>query len=308
MPNPAPHRLTMFHLVRRGCSSVSDHRRLALAVYLVQLLMSVAAAAVIARALANALGRSPLFDKAVDGNLLAMLIVLREHATLFATFIWIGIGTAAVYSIVSWYLVGGFVTVFIERPLTWRQRVERFGAGGASLFFPYLRLAVLCMLPYPVVGIAVAIGLDRIIDGVLYQPSLGALVWSIVLNLLPGALLCWIATTSTAYARIDLARHRGSSALALLRAYRTIFTSPTPLAHTAVYWAYFAGVSALYVGLATSFGWSGTLGALALLLVRQLASLSRFGGKLVLPAGQVELSPRRSAETKPKVMRDRDAV
>lgn len=293
MPNPSGHRIGLIHLLRRGTGSVNDYRLLALLVYAVQLVMSVAAAFVIARALANALGRSPLFDKAVDGNMLALLIVLREHASLLTSFAWIGIATAATYSVVSWFLIGGLVSVFIERPMTWRQRVDCFGAGGMSLFLPYVRLALACIVPYTIVGVAFVLGLERIFDSLLYELSLGGLAVSVVLNLLPAALLYWIATTATAYARIDLARHRGSSTIALLRAYRTIFDRPLPLAHAAVYWAYFAGTTTLYVVLAASFGWRGAIGALALLLLRQLVSISRFGGKLVLLAGQVELSPRR---------------
>lgn len=284
--------LGLLQLLRRGASSVSEQRWLGVMIYLVQLCMSCVAAWIIARTLVNTLGRNPLFDRAVDGDLLALLIVLREHAHMLIGFVLLGIATVAAYSIVSWYLAGGIISVFVERPVTWRQRMERFGAGGAVLLLPYVRLALFCIVPYAVAGIAALIGLGRVFDDIYYLATLDELVWLVVINLLPAALLWWIATTATAYARIDLARHGGSSAKALLRAYVTIFRSPVPLAHSALYWAYFAGVSALYILLVASFGWTGALGAVALFLVRQLVSLSRFGGKLVLLAGQVELSRR----------------
>jgi hypothetical protein len=284
-----------------GARALNRHAGMVAVLFLVQVAIASFAGFMMTFALTEAFAHRPLFDEAVDGDLASLLEIARSHPDLLGSLLWIGIGTALIYFVVSWFLQGGLIaTLLADKPAAnRREAAERFGAGGAAAFWPYLKLAAWSLIPYTVFSILLFMALD---DFTIALER--ALTWGPPRR--AAAPLCAVAAvigiityTALDYARIDLQRHARLSAIrALLRSYKLVVLRPIALLHVAIYALIFIGVSALYVAISHGRPMLGAGGAISLFFVREAVALVRFVAHIALIGGQVELA--RVAQTRPE--------
>lgn len=274
-------------LMRGGTRALRRFPGLVVALYLVQVALSAGAAALMMMLMVRAFGSRPLFDRAMDGDMAALLTSLRGEAGVIVALFWIGVGAVVLYAVVSWFLTAGLIAVFLDAPSRGRESVRWFGAAGASNFFPFMRLGLWSLLPYAIVLGVAGFGMGMTGSAEHALDPIG-LLQTIGLGLAPAIGLHWIVATAIDYARVDLVRHPGlSSARALMRGFRMIGRHPLALFHTLGYGILFVGISVGHVSLT---GGGAVEGLAALILLRQLAGFLRFAAHVMLIGGQVELA------------------
>jgi hypothetical protein len=189
--------------------------------------------------------------------------------------------------LLSLFVTGGLIAVFLDPPNRRREVARWFGAGGAATFLPLLRLTLWSILPYASVLFAFTIGSVGLETRLTRALDLGDLIAPLAIALGPALFLHWIIGTAIDYARIDLVRHPGMSSLrALVRGFRVLLTRPLALLHTALYGLFFVLVTVAYAVFSASLGQA----LLLAIILRQATSLLRFIAHVALLAGQVELA------------------
>jgi len=280
-------RPSLFTLTRSAARALRRFPGLVGSLYLAQVGISLAAAALMAVLLSDAFARRPVFDRALDGDLSALATSVLGAPGLLSALSVIAFGAVLLYWLVSLFMTGGLIAVLLDPPDRRREVARWFGAGGAANFFPLLRLALWSLLPYAAVLIAFSLGSRGLQTALQNAITPGDLVTPLAFAFGPALLLYWVIGTAVDYARVDLVRHPGMSSLrALLRGFTLIVARPLALLHTGLYGLFFLAVTAGYAWLSGSL----TGGLLVAVLVRQLVTLLRFLAHVGLIAGQVELS------------------
>lgn len=299
-------------MISRGAHVLRRYPGLVGTLYAIQFAVAFGAGWVMTRILATAFANQPLFDAAVDDDTVALVTVIAAKPTVFASVAWVGIGALGLYAVLSWFLSGGLIATLLETPRGRRETARCFGAGGASTFLAYARLGLLSVIPYGIALVVAGFGLDRASDGLIYALDVGDVAGALIPNLAPAAIILWIAFTAVDYARIDLSRYpEQSSARALLRGYKRVFTTRWPLVHVLMYYLAFIAISLVFLAATVDRPMAGVGGALGLFAIRQITSMIRFAAKVVLVGGQVELAatfePPQPRARKPKRAKKRDA-
>lgn len=281
-------RPTLRLLLRAGARSLRRFPGMVLTVYAIQLAMSAGAALLFAVLLQGAFGDRPLFDRAMDGDLAALVTCVVAEPELLRALMWIGLVAVLAYSVVSWFLTAGLIAVLLDAPSRRREVMRWFGSAGAANFFPFLRLSLWSALPQAVVLVVAAVGISFVRHRLDHAFDARGVAEALAIGLSPALLLHWIVATAIDYARIDLVRHPGISSIrGLMRGFGAVSRHRLTLVHTLLYGMVFGGASAVY-------GWMTVGGAMAglvaLVLVRQLLGLVRFAAHVALIAGQVELA------------------
>jgi hypothetical protein len=280
-------RPSLFTLARASARALRRFPGLVGSLYLAQLAISGAAAALSALLLTDAFARRPMFDRAVEGDLAALAHSILGAPGLLSSLAVIAGGTVLLYWLVSQFMTGGLVAVLLDPPDRRREVARWFGAGGAANFFPLLRLGLWSLLPYASVAVAFGLASHTLARGLENAITPGDLAAPLALAFGPALFLHWVIGTAVDYARVDLVRHPGMSSLrALLRGFHLLVSRPLALVHTALYGLFFAAVT---VGYAVVSGSISDSLAVAI-LVRQLVTLVRFLAHVGLIAGQVELA------------------
>ncbi len=92
--------------------------------------------------LAHAFADVPAFDEAVDGDLVALIGCVQIAMGSMWAVLGIAFGAVFVWGLASWFLGAGIYGVFAQRPEGRRDTARCFGAAGASLYLPYVRIAL----------------------------------------------------------------------------------------------------------------------------------------------------------------------
>ena len=293
------HPLRLGGLLRAGARDVSEYTGMVLALFVVQVIVAWGAWVVVAQVLMTAFAGRPIFDEAVDGDLVALLHVLGDHAELFRAISVIAFGAALAWITISWFLVGGVLAVLTERPRGRRETARTFGAGGASTFLVYARLAIWSLF----IGVLptmtlLGLGIGHIQDRLEYALTVRELIVPMIVGLAPALLYHLVISTAVDLARAELTLRRPTherlgATRALFRALGFILRRPVAIGHVVLYWLAFAGLSLLFVWMAQGRSMLGASGALVLLALREGLALCRFALKLGVVAGQVELTATR---------------
>ncbi len=271
-------------MARAGLRGIRRYPRMWLALYAVQLAMSVLAGVAVWGAMSAAFGDRELLEMARRGDVLALATALRDHAGLFAGAMWSALVMIAAYGALSWLTTAGLLSVLARAPETRSETAAVFGAGGVSSFAGFLRLWLWCLIPYAAAGVVLILGAASSLSSANDQLTYGAVVAHLLPALAPGLLLWWIVNTAVDFARVELVDSERKRALrALLRGFGTVFTGWRPLPHAAAYYALWVAITGAFAagtaGVAISAG--------ALLLLRQTVAILRFAGKVWLYGGQV---------------------
>jgi hypothetical protein len=228
----------------------------------------------------------------------ALVHILRNsHAVVFAVG-WVAIGAVLAWAVVSWFLAAGVLSVFTERPRGRTETARCFGAGGANHFLVFARLALVSLLYHLPVLFLFFLGVDHVASETEYALTTGELVVPMLVGLLPAALAHVIVSTIVDYARAEIVLRRPTheslgAVRAALRATGYVFRRPVSLLHVVVYWLFFVGITLLFARIAHGRAMLGFSGALALLALRQGVALLRLAARIVVMAGQVDLTATR---------------
>src|SRR3954469_11921628 len=109
-------RLGFADLFRGAPRAMGRYTGTLLAVFIVQTIIMVACIAAIAAILTLEFGALPLWDDAVDGDLVALLWCLRHGQASFVAIGGVVLGAVMLWQLASWFLVGGIYGVLANRP------------------------------------------------------------------------------------------------------------------------------------------------------------------------------------------------
>jgi hypothetical protein len=212
--------------------------------------------------------------------------------------------------VISWFLVGGIQAVLAQRPEGRGETARCFGAGGASTFLAYARIA-LCSLPGWMIAVSLlSWGFYKFApwERLQYALTVPQLLGPIFLAMLPAAFVLHIVWTITDYARVELTlrhdTHEPSVVMTYLRTVAFVLKRPVTLAHGALGWLAFLLITVGYMWLAHGHPMYGAGGAIMLFVIRQGVALARSTIRFGVLAGQLELGKtrplpaRRIVETK----------
>ena len=280
-----------------GWRTVSKYTGTVLAVFVIQSLVALACMVGMAFVLAQAFAHLPMFDEAVDGDLVALVYCVRYGRPSFLAVGGIAFAAIVLWQLASWFLVGGLYGVLAQRPETRGETARCFGASGATTFLAYARLA-LCSLPGSAIvlfllGTGLRIAAPRI-DHALTLPQLFG---PIALASLPAVLALHFFWTVADYARVELSLRHDSHDPGVIATYARTVTyvvkRPLTLVHSGVGWLAFLLVTVAYAYLAQGHPMYGADGAIMLFFVRQGVALLRMAIKVGVFAGQIELGQTR---------------
>ena len=290
-------RMSIGELLRGGLRAVSKYMGTVLSVFVVQSLLALACMLGMAILFAQQFAHLPLFDEAVDGDLVALVWCLRAADSTLLAIAGIAAGGLLLWELVAWFLVGGLAGVFAQQPEGRGDTARCFGASGATTYLAYARLAVMGLPGILLALFAWVLGLGVIVDRIEYALTLPQLFGPIVLASLPALLLLHFFATVMDYARIELTLRHDSHAPGVITTYLRslvwVAKRPRTLVHAGIGWVLFLLVTLAYVYLAHGHPMYGAGGAITLFFVRQGVALLRMAIRVTVFAGQVELGRTR---------------
>lgn len=291
-------RLGLGELLSAGPRAVSRYTGTLLAVFVTQSIVATACMIGAALVFAQAFSHMPIFDEAVDGDLIALIASIRHGRASLVAIGGLVFGAVVLWQLASWFLVGGLNGVLAVRPEGRGETARCFGANGATTYLAYARLA-LCSIPGWIVALFVlGVGFNlagpRLDDPLTVPELLGPLVLAIA----PAALIVHVLWTVSDYARVELtlrhATHSPGVVATYARTFVYVLRRPVTLVHGAVGWLLFVLVTAAYAYLAQGHPMYGAEGAVTLFIARQGVSLLRMAIRVGILAGQIELGRTRA--------------
>lgn len=285
-------------MISAGLRGISRYTGTLFAVFLVQSLIAAACTLGIAIVLAQAFARLPMFDEAVDGQLVALIWIGRHGRGTFVAIGGIVFAAVVLWQLAAWFLAGGLYGVLAERPESRGETARTFGASGAATYLAYARLA-LCSLPGWALVLTTFGGcLGMVTPRIEHALTMGDLIGPIAFAFLPALALLHFFWTVSDYARIELTLRHDSHDPGVLATYlRTLVLvakRPLTLVHAGLGWVFFLLVTAAYAYLAQGHSMYGAEGAVTLFVARQGVSLLRMAIHVAVMAGQIELGRTRS--------------
>lgn len=301
-------RLGLGEMFGAGLRALSRYTGTLFGVFVAQSLIAATCMAAVAVVLAQAFAHLPMFDQAVDGDLVALIWCLRHGRPSFVASGGIVFATLVLWQLASWFLAGGLYGVFAERPESRSETARCFGASGATTYLAYARLAA-CSLPgWALVLTVFGLSLDLVSPRLEAALTIPQLLGALAIAVLPAALLLHVVWTVADYARVELTlRHDTHDPGALATYLRTVgyvLRHPLTLIHAGFGWLLFVLVTGAYAVVAQGHPMYGVGGAIMLFVARQGVALLRLAIHVAIMAGQVELGrtrplPPRRVEAKP---------
>jgi hypothetical protein len=290
-------RLGLGDLIGAGPRAVSRYTGTLLAVFVAQTLVAAACMVSVALVLAQAFSHLPMFDEAVDGDVVALIYCVRYGKPSLVATGGIVFGAIALWQLASWFLVGGLYGVLARRPEGRGDTARCFGASGATTYLAYARLA-LCSLPgWVLVLFLLGTGISLVSHRIEHALTLPELFGPLALAMLPAALVLHLVWTVSDYARAELTlrhdTHDPGVVATYLRTLAYVLRRPVTLVHGALGWLVFGLVTAAYAYLAQGHPMYGAEGAVTLFVARQGVSLLRMAVRFGILAGQIELGRTR---------------
>jgi hypothetical protein len=291
-------RITLGDLVGSGSRAIKRYTGTLLAVFVVQTIVMLATMLAMAMVLATVFAHLPIWDDAVDGDLVSLVICIKwAYANLMAC-AGIGFGAVLLWSLASWFLAGGIYGVLAQRPEGRAETARTFGASGAATYLTYARLS-LCALP----GWLFVLFVFGLCAGAA-MPKFGSaltvldLVGPLALAVLPAALIAHFRSTVVEYARVELTLRHDSHEPGVIATYlRTVVfvvKHPLALVHNGLGWLVFAVITFGYGYLAQNRPMYGATGAITLFVIREGVALARWALRFGVLAGQIDLGGSRA--------------
>ncbi len=291
-------RLGISDLVSAGARGVSRYTGTLLAVFVVQTVVAAACILAITAVLAQAFAHLPMFDDAVDGDIVAIVTCFRSAHTSFVAVGGIVFGALTTWQLATWFLAGGIYGVLDQRPEGRREVARVFGASGAATYLRYARLA-LCALPgMMLVLFVLGLGLNMVSVRIQHALTPFDLVLALALGLGPAALLAQLLWTAVDYARVELTLRHDSHAPGVIATYLRsllfVFRRPLALLFGLLGVLAWIAITCGYAYLAHGHAMYGAEGAITLFVIRQGVSLARMAVRFGVMSGEVELGRTRA--------------
>ena len=137
-------RLGLGDLLAAGPRAVSRYTGTLFAVFVAQMLVATICTLSVTIVLAKAFAHVPMFDDAVDGDLVALVYCLRYGAPSLAATAGLVLGAVLLWQLAAWFLAGGLYGVLAHRP---EGRRDTEDAYLAALFRNLGRMLVALHLP-----------------------------------------------------------------------------------------------------------------------------------------------------------------
>ncbi|MFT3698390.1 MAG: hypothetical protein QM831_34925 [Kofleriaceae bacterium] len=304
-------KLTLGDLIGSGTRALRRYTGTLLAVFVVQSIVAIAVMLACAVVLAQAFSHMPVFDEAVDGDLISLIgCVMFAKANLLAC-VGIAFGALLLWELATWFLVGGIYGVFAQRPEGRGDTARAFGASGTATYLSYARLA-LCQVPGWIIALFVlALCTNSMAMRIEHAITVSDLVVPALVIFGPFLAILHVLWTIGDYARVELTLRHDSHDPGVLKTYfRTIgfvIRRPLTLLHASLGWIVWIAITAGFMWLASGHPMYGTEGAVTLFVIRSGVSLARMAIRFAVLAGQVDLGgsrplpPRRvELKTEPK--------
>jgi hypothetical protein len=290
-------RLGLADLIAAGPRAVSRYTGTLLAVFVAQSLVAATCLLAVAVVFAHEFSHLPMFDDAVDGDLVALIYALRHGKQSVVAIGGIAFAAVMLWQLASWFLVGGLNGVLAQRPEGRGDTARCFGASGAATYLAYVRLA-LCAIPgWMVVLFALGAGAGLARSRIEHALTVAELLGPLLAAVLPALLLLHVLWTVSDYARAELTlrhdTHDPGVIATYVRSVLYVLRRPVTLVHGAIGWLLFAAVTAAYAYLAQGHPMYGAEGAITLFIARQGVSLLRTTIRVGVLGGQIELSRTR---------------
>jgi hypothetical protein len=291
-------RVTFGELVGTGSRAITRYTGTLLAVFVVQTIVAGAAMIATAVVLAQAFSHLPMWDDAVDGDLVSLVTCIRFAKAHLAACGGIALGAMLLWELASWFLVGGIYGVFAQRPEGRGETARCFGASGAATYLAYARLA-LCSLPGWLLVLFVWLTCTNAMAARIEHALTAAdLVVPTLVSLVPALALGHVLWTVADYARVELTlrheTHDPSVVATYARTIAYVLKRPLTLVHAGCGWLGFAIVTVGYMYLSHGHPMYGAEGAVTLFVIRQGVALARMAIRFGVLAGQVELGNLRA--------------
>lgn len=307
-------RLGLGDLVAAGRRAVSGYTGTLFSVFIVQSLLAAACMLAVAFVLAQRFSHLPMFDEAVDGDLVALIYSLRYGESSFLAVGGIVFATLLVWELVTWFLVGGIFGVLAHRPESRGDTARIFGASGVTTYLAYARLALCSLFGWSIVLTVFQVSWAyAVAPRIEYALTIGELVGPLAIAFVPAGLLLHFFWTVTDYARAELfLRHETHSPGVLATYVRTmvyVARRPLTLLHGAIGWVLAILITLAYAFIAQGHPMYGAEGAIMLFVLRQIVALFRMAIRMGIMGGQLELArtrphPPRRADPATKPVED----
>jgi uncharacterized integral membrane protein len=290
-------RITLGDLFGSGSRAVTRYTGTLLAVFVVQMFVTIAVMLATALVLAQAFAHLPMFDDAVDGDLVSLATCVRFAKANLLACAGIAFGALLLWQLASWFLVGGVYGVLEKHPEGRAETARTFGASGAATYLAYARLAV-CSLPgWLVVLFVFATCSNAVSSRIEHALSATDLLAPLSIAILPAMVLAHLFATVVDYARVELtlrhASHDPSVVATYLRSLVFVIKRPLSLLHAGIGWLGFFIITLGYMYLAQGHPMYGAEGAVTLFVIRQGVALARMAIRFGVLAGQVDLGGSR---------------
>jgi hypothetical protein len=290
-------RLGLGDLIRVAPRALGRYTGTLLSVFVVQTIVTIACMLGVTFVLAATFGKLPMWDDAVDGDLVSLIWCLRHGGSAIIASTGVVFGALLIWQLVSWFLVGGLLGVLANRPEGRGGTARCFGASGTTTYLAYARLALLSLPGLLVALIVFAYMVKLFGDRIIYALTLPQLFGALALVLLPSMLIVHVLWTITDYARVELTlrheSHEPSVVMTYLRTIGYVAKRPVTLVHAGLGWIAFFLVTAVYAYIAQGHAMYGAEGAVTLFVIRQGVALARTAVRVGVLAGQVELGKAR---------------
>ena len=291
-------RVSLGDMLRAGWRACGRYTGTLLTVFVAQSLVALACMFGVSFVLSQTFATLPMWDEAVDGDLVALLWCFHHGENVFLAVIGIVLGATLVWQLMSWFVVGGINGVLSQRPEGRADTARCFGAGGTATYLAYARLALLSIPGWILVLWLFFKGIDIAGDRYKYALTMPQLVGPYLLATLPALILLHVMWTITDYARVELSlrheSHDPSVVMTYVRSLVYVLKRPITLLHAGVGWLAFAFVTVGYAWLAHGHPMYGADGAVTLFVIRQGVALLRTAIRFGVIGGQVELGKTRA--------------
>ncbi|HPH67780.1 MAG TPA: hypothetical protein PLF40_18610 [Kofleriaceae bacterium] len=289
----------MMELIAAGWRGVTRYTGTLFTVFVAQSLVALICLVMLSQVFASVFAQRPMFDEGVRGDLIALVWAARYGSSTLIASAWLVVGVALLWSIASWFLVGGVNAVLLKRPEGRAATARQFGAGGVNTFLKYGLLTFLSVPFLVVVLFVLGMCATVAVPKMQYALTMPQLLAPLALALLPALFLLAVGWTVLDYARLDLSQHRDSHELgafsAYFRALRLVVTRPLTIGHTLLGWLVWLAIGVGYSYIAFGHPMLGAGGAVTLYVIRLGVQLLRMATKFAVMAGQAYLHEQRTA-------------
>ena len=291
-------RVNLRRLAQAGTAAIARYTGVLFGVFLVQSVIATAVLVGVAVVLASAFAHIPLWDEAVDGDLAALVACLRFGSAHVLACAGIAFAALLLWTITSWFLVGGINGVLARRPEGRVETARCFGACGVATYLAYARLALWSLPNWFAVLMVFAACTSAAAPRLEHALTVGDLACALMIAVVPALILLHVFRTVMDYTRAELSLRIDSPQRSVVATYAATFgfviRHPLTLLHAGLGWVGFAVVTLGYAYLAADHPMFGTEAAIALFIIRMGVSLARMAIRFGILAGQFDWVAARS--------------